>query len=218
LGVDTFVNLTVDVPVVRETVQTTNLELSADNTSEARFRERISLGARLTDASGPLEGKPVRFALLNGDDETLQIIPGRPTDADGVSVAEFDVNVPAGEYTVRASYIGSPDEYTASSDEGSLTVLTAASALAVSPEGVGNHKTVTATLTDSRDGLPLGARTVEVFANCQLIGSGQTGQDGTFSMEVPARYRAANARFAASFEGDLGSERYYSGSWGGPSC
>jgi hypothetical protein len=77
LGVDTFVNLTVDVPVVRETVQTTDLELSADNTSEARFRERISLGARLTDASGPLEGKPVRFALLNGDDETLQIILGR---------------------------------------------------------------------------------------------------------------------------------------------
>ena len=220
-GADIPVELTVDVPVTDEGPKeiATSLQLSADNPSQARFRQVVRLGARLTDASGnAVEGQGIRFALVDSGGSLVQIAPGSPTDSGGVSVAEFGISVPAGDYTVRASFAGIRDRYLESEAKGALTVVTADSALAVESTGQGAHKKVTATLTDAADGRPLGARTVDVFANCELIGSGKTGEDGTFTLDVPPRYRAAVAQFSARFVGDVGSERYYSGSSAGPAC
>ncbi|HVL64722.1 MAG TPA: trypsin-like serine protease [Actinomycetota bacterium] len=223
VGAHIPVELTVDVPITdggggSEAVAT-SVELSADNPSSARFREGVELKARLTDASGDaIAGQAIRFALVDADGSVVQIAPGSPTNADGISTASFAVGVPAGDYTVRASFAGAPNEYLESDDEGDLTVTTAASALSVTASGNGAQKKVTATLTDAADSQPLAARTVEIFGNCELIGTGETASDGSFTMEVPPKYRSAVAQFSAKFAGDTGSERYYSASQTGAVC
>ena len=216
-GADTLVDLTVDVPV-SDTVTETSLAITSDGT-EARFGDQTTFSARLTDTAGAaLSGKAIRFALLDADGDTVQIVPGSATDADGVSTATAFVAVPAGDYTLEAIFLGEPDVLTDARATTAFTALPGESALALAVEGVGNARSVTGTLTDADAGIALAGRSVEFFADCRSIGTADTGEDGAATVQVPARYRAVTTQFSAVFEGDTGPERYYAGSDSGPDC
>ena len=215
-GIDTTVNLSVDVPVT-DTVTETSIEVVAP--SEARFNDQISLSATLTEVSGGgIEGQPVRFAVLDEAGETVVVLPGSRTDAAGVSSAPLHVDLPAGAYSVEALFIGN-DSYTQARDASALDVLADATVLSISAEGAGAgaQREVSALLTDD-SGTAIPGRTIEFFADCTSIGTAQTGEDGSTTVTVPARYRAATTEFSAVFGGDSGAERFYDASSAGASC
>jgi hypothetical protein len=217
IGGDALVDLTVEIPKVDTVIETT-LEL-VGGVTEGSFGDEISFSARLSDGTGAgIADQPIRFALLDGAGEAVQFAAGSPTDSDGLSQVAMTLGVPAGDYTLEAVFIGSPDELTASRATSDFSALAGDSALGLVAEGVGAKKSVTATLTDADADVALAGRTVEFFANCTSIGTGVTSGGGTASMSVPARYRSAGTLFSAVFEGDSGAERYYDGSETGPGC
>lgn len=218
-GADARVYFTVELPKP-DTVATT-VELSDANATEARFGEEVRLEARLIDETGAgIAGQPMRFALVDAEGEDVQFVAGSPTDADGVSVATMRVSVAAGNYTVRAAFIGEPDRYTEAADAAPFTGLAAETSTALMTSGVGGDKKVTATLTEisSGAGIAVQGRTIEFFAACEFIGSADTLGDGTATISVPARHRGARVEYSAVFAGDPGPEIYYEGSRDGAAC
>ena len=215
-GNDTTVNLSVDVPVTN-TVTETSIEVAAP--SEARFNDEVDLSATLTEVGGAaVEGQPVRFAVLDAAGDTVVVVPGTQTDATGVSTAPLHVDLPAGDYSVEALFIGN-DSFTAARDSSALDVLVDATLLTLSAEGAGAgaSRTVSSVLTDD-SGTAIAGRTIEFLANCNSIGVAETAEDGSASFKVPARYRAATTQFTAIFGGDTGAERFYDASRAGAGC
>ena len=215
-GTDTTVDLTIDVPVT-DTVTETTLEVAAP--SQARFNDEVDLSATLTETGGAgIEGQPVRFAVLDEAGDTVIVVPGSHTDATGVSTAPLHIDLPAGAYSVEALFIGN-DQFAEARDASALDVLVDTTLLTLAAEGAGAgaQRAVSAALTDD-SGSAIAGRTIEFFANCNSIGVAQTADDGTASLNVPARYRAATTQFAAEFDGDTGAEQFYGSSRAGADC
>ena len=218
LGADTLANLTVELPP-SGTITTTQIELSDSNATEGRFAESVTFQARLTDVAGTgIADQPVRFALVDADGETIQFAPGSPTDADGSSTVTMRLGVPAGSYTLEASFIGEPEQYADSTAEAPFSGLAADTSISVEASGFGADRQVIASLTELASATPVQGRTIEFLADCEPIGSAETLEDGTAAISVPARYRGVKVQFTAIFVGDAGDAIYYAGSEAGREC
>lgn len=217
LGANTLVDLSVEIPRT-DSITAAVLELSPLNVTEARFLDDVTFQARLADTAGnPIADQPVRFALVDAAGEAIQFAAGSATDADGISTVTMKLGVPAGSYTLEAAFIGVPDQITAARAEAPFTALVAETSSSVVTTGHGSSKQVKATLTDA-SGAAVQDRAIQFFADCELIGTAETLEDGTATIPVPARYRGAKVQFSTLFEGDAGALRYYGGSIAGQEC
>ena len=215
LGDPTPVDLTVEVPQPLEVL--TSLEIRGSSDSAGTFGQEATWSARLSDGARGLADQPVRFALVDENGRTVHIAAGSATDEDGISSVTSTLEVPAGAYTLEATYVGAPNAYKASKATAPFEVHPAQSAVSLTTIGAGSKRSLEAGLTDAIGGFPLAGRDIEFFADCTPIGSATTGEDGKASISVPAGYRSHNVRFTAIFRGDQ-NERYYSGSYSGPNC
>jgi hypothetical protein len=96
-----------------------------------------------------------------------------------------------------------------------VTDTTTATSLELrSPQTGGPRNDVAALLSDAVSGAGIEGRTIEFFANCESIGAATTAADGSTSITIPPRYRAATTDFSAIFSG----EETYAGSRAGADC
>lgn len=214
-GGATWIDLAVEIP--QPSVAATSLEILSSSGVEGSFGDHVTWAARLSSGSSALGGQPVKFSLVDNGGRIVQTVAGSATDDDGISNAMTWLEVPAGTYTLEATYLGQPDRYKASRVTTPFQVTVADSALSLTVAGNGSQRELFATLTDADRNISLQGREIEFFADCQSIGVAITGQDGVASVAVPPRFRGKVIDFMAVFSGDAG-DRYYGPSRTGTSC
>jgi hypothetical protein len=136
---------------------------------------------------------------------------------DGSSTGEPDeeMAVPAGTaYVLAHNFFGADALVDLTVTIPDTDTTTATSLELRSPQSGGPRNDVAATLRDAVSGAGIEGQTVEFFADCESIGAATTAADGTTTITVPPRYRAATTDFSAIFSG----EETYAGSRAGADC
>ena len=191
----------------------TGTQTSGQHTDEGEFE------ATLTDTEGKgIEGARVTFAIKNDANETERQFRAR-TDRKGIASTTKELTEAPGEYKLVVSYrsrgerkIADKTTFVIEKDDTAIDLTTEESTDEESQEssgeegsenGGGNGETIlTAALTDADDGAPLEGRTVNFYADGELIGSAITDAYGVATFEAPSKYKDQNTTFEARFDGD----------------
>jgi hypothetical protein len=158
------------------------------------------LEARLIDSDGvPVAGAQLTFELTgSGSARTFTA----DTDENGVASVTPTLTETPGPHQLTVRYARDAD-HAASADTIAFIVDKEDSDLELTIEGKGNKRTLTARLTD-RDTPETGIaeRTIDLYADGELMGSAITNANGVATLQPPSRYRGGKHDFEARFEGD----------------
>ena len=153
--------------------------------TSGQYSDQVRVSARLVDGSGDaIEGAKLTFTIGNST-ETAR------TNDRGVAAAGTVLSEQPGVYELTVSYDGARREV---SDETQLEILKEETALDLTAEetegGQGKEgSTLTAELIDPDSSTAIADRTIEFFAEGELIGTATTDQNGVATLEVPPRYK-----------------------------
>jgi hypothetical protein len=179
-------------------IQPPPMVFTPDSVSSGQFSDETEVGVRVTSLDeSPKAGETVRFDLIGAETQTWEVT----TDARGIARAAETIAVPAGLYTLRATYVGGDPFLTGATIERDFTVAAENTSLSVSATGSGSKRQVQARLLDD-ESVPVAGRSVTFYASGIAIGKATTDQDGRASLPVPAKYRSPSQSFEASFCGD----------------
>jgi Tol biopolymer transport system component len=177
------------------TVAFTDLSAESGQHSDETFFE-----ARLTDADGdPVSGAELIFELAGEESERSFTAT---TDENGVASVTPILDEKPGPHQLTVRYAGD-DARGGSADATTFVVDKEDTDLELTVAGNGNNRTLKARLSD-RDTPSHGVadRTIDFYADGELIGSGTTDEDGIATLKPPPRYRGGKHDFEARFEGD----------------
>jgi subtilisin family serine protease len=188
-------------PTPTETPPETPTVSFTDNTPESgQFSDQTIFEARLTDSEGtPIQGADLTFELTGAESSrTFEAT----TDENGVARVTPTLEEKPGPYQLTVRYPGD-DTRAASADTTGFLVDKEDSDTELTVSGRGKNRTLTARLFDrdtTTDGIE--DRTIDFYADGELIGSATTGGNGVATLEVPPRFRGGKHDFEARFTGD----------------
>ena len=164
----------------------------------AKHGETVPLQATLTDAAGPLAGRPVTFRV------GASAVGEAVTDAFGMASLPYVVGLSRGDYPVTAAFAGD-ESYPAASGSGELKVVeevvVPAAGLAVAPvQGMyGTEAVLRATL--QAPGAILAGRTVTFSVSGQPAGAAVTDDQGAATLPVAVTQAAGEYQVTGAFAG-----------------
>lgn len=153
--------------------------------TSGQYSDQITLKARLVDGSRrAIEGAKLTFELGSS-------AVSAKTDDRGIATATPVLTEQPGVYEVVVEYDGADRPV---SDEARLEILKEETALDLTAqeaeEDRGNGETtLTAELVDPDSASAIADRTIEFFADGELIGTATTDQNGFATIEVPPKYK-----------------------------
>jgi len=169
-----------------------------------QYTDLATFKAKLTEGGDPVSGAKVTFELKNADGSSSY---AATTDRDGVVKTREQLRLAPGEYRLIARYRNGGDPV---SDETTFTIAREDTALVLTVEahddgsGEGQDKAdrLTAILSQTDGDGGIGNRTVQFYADGELIGSATTDGGGLAAIDVPTKYKNGQATFEARFAGD----------------
>ena len=177
----------------------TSLTITDASQTSGQYSDGTLFQARLSDEAGGVEGSEVIFELSGqGASRTFSAI----TDANGLAQVTPLLEEEPGAYEVMASFAGDDEHASSTSAPAPFEVLHEDTSMSLVVTGQGSRRSLDATLTDADSAAGVAGRTVDFFADGELIGSGTTDEMGRASISVPPRYRGGRHDFAAVFSGD----------------
>ncbi|HJR44454.1 MAG TPA: Ig-like domain-containing protein [Actinomycetota bacterium] len=169
---------------------------TSGSASSGQYSDQVTLSARLVDGRGDaIEGAKLTFSLQDAGSFSAQ------TDGNGVATASPTLTAEPGSYDLAVSYDGARGT---ASDQTAFEVTREDSALELTTddegeddEGEGEGKndegkgesTLIAELVDADSSAAIAERTVEFFADGEMIGTATTDGNGVATFEVPGRYK-----------------------------
>jgi outer membrane protein assembly factor BamB len=180
--------------------ETTTVTFTDSSAESGQYSDETLFEAHLNGRDGaPLGGQELSFELTGAESSRSFTAT---TDENGVASVTPRLEEAPGPYQLTVRYVGD-DDRVGSADTSTYIVDKEDTDLELTVEGAGNKRTVIARLTDrdtSTDGIA--GRTVEFYADGDLIGSAITGDDGVATLKPPSRYRGGKHDFEARFTGD----------------
>ncbi|MGH2749119.1 MAG: S8 family serine peptidase [Actinomycetota bacterium] len=178
----------------------TEVAFTEDSETSGQFSDQTFIEASLQDAEGSsIEGAELVFELAGAESSRTF---DATTDQNGIASATPTLDEKPGSYELTVTYAGD-DDHQGSSDTVSFVVDKEDTALELTVQGEDDDKRVEARLSDldsPADGVS--DRTIDLYSDSELIGSGQTDGDGIATIALPPRHRGANRTYEAVFEGD----------------
>jgi len=180
------------------TIQPPPIVFTPESVFSGPSSDAAPIGVRVSALDeSPRPDATVRFELIGSETQTWE----GTTDNRGIARSLQPLNVPAGEYTLRVSYVGDDPSLGGAVIERAFTVVAEDTAMTLSASGSGSKRTVAATLGDD-DGDPVVGRTITFYASGAAIGTAVTDSSGVARVAVPSRYRSPSQVFESSFCGD----------------
>ncbi|HYI45798.1 MAG TPA: Ig-like domain-containing protein [Actinomycetota bacterium] len=177
---------------VANDVTPTTIEITGD--THGQVSDVTTLAARLSDTSGPMEGRELVFAI--GGEEVGRAI----TNESGEASVQTTLAPPARESQQTVSFSGE-DDYSVSSNTSPYQIELDDSALAftLTLAKQGKASSATATLTDADSGAGLSGRTIHFFVQGDEVATAVTDASGVAKASFPMKKRSSAT---ASFQGD----------------
>jgi 5-hydroxyisourate hydrolase-like protein (transthyretin family) len=169
------------------------------------YKETTTLSATLTHKGEGISEKEITFTIKTKEKE-ISVGTAR-TDKNGVAKVEYTCKLPAGKYTIQASFAG--DAYYEPSTATATLVQKRAKSILTSEDGVcrkGEEVTLSATLFD-KDKKPIVGKSLK-FKVRDWTSEAKTDKEGKASVLFHCTLSHGTYRWEVAFEGD----EYYEGS------
>lgn len=180
--------------------KTTAVAFTDGSATLGQYSDGTSFEARLTGSDGdPISDAEVVFELVGAESSRSFAVD---TDANGIARVTPTLEETPGTYQLTVRY-ADDDDRVGSADTSTYIVDKEDTDLELTVGGSGNKRALTAHLMDRdtpSDGIE--SRTIDFYADGELIGSATTDGNGVAALNVPPRYRGGRHGFEARFAGD----------------
>lgn len=178
----------------------TELAFTAGHAPTGQYSDEVRFEARLSASSDePLAGHELNFKLVGA--ESTRTFTATTDDAGIAAVTPTLEEIP-GPYQLTVRFAGT-DAYEASVDTTIFIVDKEDSDTELTVEGKGNKRSLTARLSDHDMPLEgIASRTIDFYADSELIGSVTTDDNGVATLNPPPRFRGGKHDFEVRYEGD----------------
>lgn len=171
--------------------------------SSGQYSDEVTFEARLVDGNGdPIQGVRLRFELGVPGSDSSRTFSSR-TDNRGIASESPVLTEAPGIYKLAVRYGPKGDrvfhktDFEVTEEDTGLTLTVSES------EDQGNDdRTLTARLSDADSAAGIAGRTVDFYAEGELIGSASTDDSGIATIELPPRYKNRDVTFEARFASD----------------
>lgn len=187
-------------PTAHPGPQQTSVTFTDRSATAGQYSDETLFEARLSDSDGrPITGADLTFELTgSGSTRAFSAI----SDNDGVASVTPVLDENPGPHQLTVRFAGD-NAHRPSSNTTAFVVDKEDTNLDLAVDGRGSNRTLTARLADRdapSDGI--GGRTIDFYADGELIGWAATNDNGVATMKPPPRYRGGKYDFEARFEGD----------------
>ena len=161
--------------------------------------DKVTLTATLTDTHNSV---PVANELVNFSVNGVSVGSGT-TNGSGVATYQYTITQTSGTYLVNATFAGD-STYATSNGTNNLTVNHIPTSVVVSPVSgdKGDKVTLTATLTDTHNSVPVANELVNFSVNGVSVGSGTTNGFGVATYQYTITQTSGTYLVNATFAGD----------------